>query len=144
TVEMYGRTKNVDEYGNAYGKINDDDVKSASLPPPVSTKYPDFWPTTLIGSDGGDRLLIGTQVSSAVVTSCIRLDIKMMPSIGSINTGFNLTMNDSLTTKIFPDMKQLETGSAMAIILKTSLLRDTFILHINYCKSTTNSTLLFG
>jgi len=72
TMEMYGRTKNIDSHRESFGKLKAG-AQTTSLPPSIKTLYPDVWPTTLQRHDG-QKLVIGTQVSNALVTSSIRLD----------------------------------------------------------------------
>lgn len=73
--------------------------------------------------------MIGTQVSNALITLCIRLVTKMTPSVGSVTTTFKLAINDSFATKIFLNVKQLQVGHKMAAVPETSRLFDTFVLY---------------
>lgn len=83
---------------------------STSLPPPIDTMYPDVWPGRLQRQDGM-KLVIGTQVSNVLVTSNIRLDIKMKPCVGSKCMSFQLTATaDSMCTKNYLDFACLQEG----------------------------------
>ncbi|KAG1539647.1 hypothetical protein G6F49_012327 [Rhizopus delemar] len=67
-----------------------------------------FSAVVLAGSILVIRLVIGTEVSNALVTSSIRLDEKHHASIGGITTNFLLkNMQDSLTCRIFVDTECL-------------------------------------
>lgn len=88
TVELYGRTKVVDGYREPFGN-HKDGIHTTSVPPSLKTIHPDVWPVSLTRNDG-PKLVIGTQVSNALVMSSILLDHKLLPPIGSITTNFNL------------------------------------------------------
>lgn len=81
TIKMYGRTKNTDHHRESFGKFKNGVIKS-SLPPPTKLFHANVWPTTLDVGDG-KQLVIGTQVSNALVTSSTRLDKKRLVSIGT-------------------------------------------------------------
>ncbi|KAG1175445.1 hypothetical protein G6F70_000352 [Rhizopus microsporus] len=102
---------NTQSFGN-----HKDGVHTASLPPPIKAIHPDVWPVSLPRNDG-PKLVIGTQVSNALVTSSIRLDQKLLPSVGDITTNFNLTATGSFASKIFVDV---ESATAAKTIISNS------------------------
>ncbi|ORX42675.1 hypothetical protein DM01DRAFT_323809 [Hesseltinella vesiculosa] len=127
TVEVYGRTKNVDVHREPHGKLKTD-VMLTSVPPPITKFYQDVWPVTLYAADG-PKLLVGTQVSNLLITSLTRLDTKIIPSIGSTSTIFKLpTLMDSHSTKIFLDREQLQAALVMDATPETSRVSDMFIM----------------
>lgn len=106
TIEMYGRTRCIDQHRETFGKMKDG-VVATSHPPPIQTIHHGVWPVLLKGREG-HKLVIGTEVSNALVTSSIRLDEKHHASIGGITTNFLLkNMQDSLTCRIFVDTECL-------------------------------------
>lgn len=128
TVESYGRTKHVDIHRETFGKEKDTSI-STSLPPPIDTMYPDVWPVSLQRQDG-IKLVIGTQVSNVLVTSSIRLDIKMKPCVGSKCLAFQLTTTaDSLCTKIYLDFTCLQEGLTMIESPTTSCISTSNIIY---------------
>ncbi|KAI8060875.1 hypothetical protein BC940DRAFT_337241 [Gongronella butleri] len=125
TIEMYGRTKLVDAHRETFGKQKDG-VQSTSLPPPIKKLYTNVWPMTLYRADG-PKLVIGTLVSNALVTSSMRLDIKQQPSVGGMTNNFLLdAINSSLSTKIFIDRDCLK--DALALVDGTKALGDSGFL----------------
>ena len=128
TVEAYGRTKHVDAHRETFGKEKDTSI-TTSIPPPIDTMYPDVWPVRLQRSDGV-KLVIGTQVSNILITSNIRLDIKMKPCIGSKCISFQLTTAvDSMSTKIYIDLTCLQEGLAMLASPQTSCISSYNIIY---------------
>ncbi|KAG1178824.1 hypothetical protein G6F70_000515 [Rhizopus microsporus] len=112
TVEMYGRTKITDYHRESFGKLKNSVIKN-SLPPPIKIFHQNVWPTSLDVRDG-KKLVIGTQVSNALVTSSIRLDEKGLVSIGATSSHFMLdTIKDSLASKIFIDLNSLKSAKAL-------------------------------
>ncbi|RCH78463.1 hypothetical protein CU098_002759, partial [Rhizopus stolonifer] len=106
TIEMYGRTRCIDQHRETFGKMKDG-VVATSHPPPIQTIHHGVWPVLLKGREG-HKLVIGTEVSNALVTSSIRLDEKHHASIGGITTNFLLkNMQDSLACRIFVDTECL-------------------------------------
>ncbi|KAI7899156.1 uncharacterized protein BX663DRAFT_545122 [Cokeromyces recurvatus] len=76
---------------------------SGSLRMPVSLEQRD-----------GKTLIIGTQVSNALVTSSIRLDGRNLVSVGGMSSNFQLcTFKDSLTCKIFIDLNSLKSAKVL-------------------------------
>ncbi|SAM08702.1 hypothetical protein [Absidia glauca] len=120
TVEMFGRTNNADIYREGFGKLKGA-VQTTSLPPTtIKTMYPSVWPVSLQRSDG-QKPVIGTEVSNALVTSCLRIDSKETPVVGSMSSGFNFsTINTSLSIKIFLDRESIDRCLEMAEVLITS------------------------
>ena len=77
-----------------------------------------------------EQPVIGTQVSNVLITSCIRLDKKFPPSVGSNTLDFQLIdTQSSLTTKIYLDRECLEEGLAIVNAPDTSRISDTAILY---------------
>ncbi|CEJ00250.1 hypothetical protein RMCBS344292_14311 [Rhizopus microsporus] len=112
TVEMYGRTKITDYHRESFGKLKNSVITNL-LPPPIKTFHQNVWPTSLDVRDG-KKLVIGTQVSNALVTSSIRLDEKGLVSIGATSSHFMLdTIKDSLASKIFIDLNSLKSAKAL-------------------------------
>lgn len=127
TVEMYGRTKTVDRHRETFGKLKNG-THTTSLPPPIKIPHPDVWPTLYEKRDG-QKLVIGTQVSNALVTSSIRLDEKHDPSVGGTTVHFQLsTIKDSLACKIFLDTESMNAGLAMINDPSASSVSDTGML----------------
>lgn len=134
TVEMYGRTKTVDRHRETFGKLKNG-THTTSLPPPIKIPHPDVWPTLYEKRDG-QKLVIGTQVSNALVTSSIRLDEKHDPSVGGTTVHFQLsTIKDSLACKIFLDTESMNAGLAMINDPSASSVSDTVMLVPCYDKS---------
>ncbi|CEG77794.1 hypothetical protein RMATCC62417_12488 [Rhizopus microsporus] len=98
TAELHGCTKIVDGHRESFG-YHKDRIHTTPLPPPLKTIHPDVWPVSLTRNDG-PKLVIGTQVSNTLVTSSIRLDHKLPPSVGGITTNFNLIVNDSFASDL--------------------------------------------
>ncbi|KAI8071557.1 hypothetical protein BC940DRAFT_330796 [Gongronella butleri] len=74
----------------------------------IACRYPDVWPMTLETSNG-PKLTIGTQSLNGLVTSSIRLDCKMPPSVGATTRSFMLKKDvDSQATRIFVDQESLD------------------------------------
>ncbi|SAL98013.1 hypothetical protein [Absidia glauca] len=129
TVEVFGRIKNVDSFREPHGKLKGT-IKQTSLPPTnIKTLYPCVWPVSIQNHDG-KKIVIGTEVSNALVTSSIRLDCQEAPVIGSTTSGFDLnTINDSLSTKIFVDVESMNSSLAMMNDNSTSRISNANILY---------------
>jgi hypothetical protein len=113
TVEVYGRQKTVDIHREPF-VVQKGHPVTTSLPPPIKTRYEKVWPVTLPTIDG-KRLVIGTNSFDALITSSLRLDTRMDPSIGASTPSFSLNDSaQSLDTKIFLDKQQLELGLKIA------------------------------
>ncbi|KAI8878177.1 hypothetical protein K501DRAFT_305206 [Backusella circina FSU 941] len=112
TVEAYGRTKHVDGHREAFGRLKDTAVDT-SLPPPINTKYPDVWPSSLQHADG-TKLLIGTQVANVLITSSMRLDARTI---------------DSLCVRLYLDSVCLEEALAILESPDTSCLLSFNMIH---------------
>ncbi|KAG1043090.1 hypothetical protein G6F43_011749 [Rhizopus delemar] len=123
TVEMYGKTKTTDYHRESFGKLKNS-VITNSLPPSIKTLHQNVWPTSLDVRDG-KKLVIGTQVSNALVTSSIRLDGKGFVSIGATSSHFMLdTIKDSLVSKIFIDLNLLKSAKALIEDPSTTSVSD--------------------
>ncbi|KAI8136955.1 hypothetical protein BJV82DRAFT_526121, partial [Fennellomyces sp. T-0311] len=124
TIEVYGRTKSVDPHCEAFGKLKNT-IRDTSLPPPIPTFHSNVWPTAIHSRDG-KKLVVGTLVSNGLVTSSMRLDKKLAPSVGAVTTHFSLnSLEDSLATQIFLDQESL--SAAMKMIDNTSVSRVSVI-----------------
>ncbi|KAG0737105.1 hypothetical protein G6F62_010410 [Rhizopus arrhizus] len=127
TVEMYGRTKTTDYHRESFGKLKNS-VITNSLPPPIKAFHQNVWPTSLDVRDG-KKLVIGTQVSNALVTSSIRLDEKGFVSIGATSFHFMLdTIKDALASKIFIDLNSLKSAKALIEDPSTTHVSDIGII----------------
>ncbi|KAI7900128.1 uncharacterized protein BX663DRAFT_532491 [Cokeromyces recurvatus] len=127
TVEMYGRTKTADYHRESFGKLKNS-VITNSLPPPIKVFHQNVWPTSLDVRDG-KKLVIGTQVSNALVTSSIRLDEKGFVSIGATSSHFMLdTIKDSLASKIFIDINSLKSAKTLIEDPSTTHVSDIGII----------------
>ncbi|CAO3685340.1 unnamed protein product [Rhizopus stolonifer] len=127
-VEAYERTKNVVAHRETFGKEKDTSI-TISIPPPIDTLYPDVWPVSLQCSDGV-KLVIGTQVSNILITSSIRMDIKMKLCIGSKCMSFQLvTTTDSMSTKIYLDLTCLKEGLTILASPQTSCMSSSNIVY---------------
>lgn len=127
TVEAYGRTKSIDPHREPFGKLKGF-TKPTSLPPPGKIPYPDIWPISLHTSEGS-KLVIGTLVSSILVTSNMRLDAVSKPSIGAVTLNFKLDKKDALATKIFLDHDNLQVALSMATDSAITRTSDTNIVY---------------
>lgn len=126
TVKLYGRTKVIDGHREPFGKLKGG-VHVTSLPLPPNTIHPDIWPVLLSRNDV-PKLIIGTQVSNALVTTSIRLDQNLPPSVGAVTSNFNLTISDSFATKIFVDMESVTATKSIAIDPITTRVLNTDML----------------
>lgn len=127
TVEMYGRTKTTDYHRESFGKLKNS-VITNSLPPPIKTFHQNVWPTSLDVRDG-KKLIIGTQVSNALITSSIRLDEKGFISIGATSSHSMLdTIKDSLASKIFIDLNSLKSAKKLIEDSSTTHVSDIGII----------------
>ncbi|KAG0009181.1 hypothetical protein BGZ81_003593, partial [Podila clonocystis] len=113
TVEAYGRQKTVDIHREPF-VVQKGQPVTTSLPPSIKTPYKKVWPVT-VPTIEGKRLIIGTKSFDALITSSLRLDKAVEPSIGASTPSFVLTdTGHSLATKIFIDAEHLEIGLRMA------------------------------
>jgi predicted RNA-binding Zn-ribbon protein involved in translation (DUF1610 family) len=113
TVESYGRQKTVDIHREPF-VVQKGHPATTSLPPSIKTPYKKVWPVTLPTIEG-KRLIIGTKSFDALITSSLRLDKVVEPSIGASTPSFVLSdTSSSLATKIFLDAEHLEIGLKMA------------------------------
>ncbi|KAI7860782.1 hypothetical protein BDC45DRAFT_5008 [Circinella umbellata] len=127
TLEIYGRTKSVDQHRESFGKLKSG-ARPNSLPPPIKKLHPDVWPVSLEHHDGL-KLIIGTQVSNALVTSSIRLDEKLPLSVGGMTTHFRLdNIKDSLACKIFLDMDSVKAARVLIENPATRKITDTGLI----------------
>ncbi|KAF9372007.1 hypothetical protein BGX21_004939, partial [Mortierella sp. AD011] len=79
-----------------------------SIPETGTTRYEDILPLTMTSKDG-ERLVIGTQILNALVTSSSRLDRKEPPSLEGKTVSFVLKdEKDSYNTRIYLDKGSVE------------------------------------
>ncbi|KAF9949415.1 hypothetical protein BGZ70_001796 [Mortierella alpina] len=113
TIEVYGRTKLVDAHREPF-VVRKDKPVATSLPPSFKTPYSNVWPVTIMSPEG-ERLVLGTSSFDALVTSSLRLDAHMRPSVGGTTSSFVLSSaKDSLATRIFLDEESLTVGLQLA------------------------------
>ncbi|KAI9252791.1 hypothetical protein EDC94DRAFT_485499, partial [Helicostylum pulchrum] len=72
TFEVYGRRKLTDSHRESF-KIQKGQPPETSLPLPISTKYPNVWPTIIHDKDR-KKLVIGAQTFNALITSSLKID----------------------------------------------------------------------
>ncbi|ORX54379.1 hypothetical protein DM01DRAFT_1267638, partial [Hesseltinella vesiculosa] len=85
TVEVYYRSPALDVHREIPQSARG--VASASSLPPVTTKYPNTWVTTLHTREG-NKLCIGTKTSNLLVTSNLRIDRKVQANVAALPTTF--------------------------------------------------------
>jgi hypothetical protein len=92
------------------------------------------WPTSLDVWDG-KKLVIGTQISNALITSSIRLDEKGLVWAGAttIHSMFN-TMKDSLASKNFIDLGSLKSAKTLVEDPSTTHVSDIGIIVHQLCQ----------
>jgi hypothetical protein len=113
TVEVYGQQKTIDIHREPF-TVSKGQPATTSLPPSIQTPYKNVWPVTLLTIEG-KRLIIGTKSFNALITSLLRLDKLVEPSIGASMPSFLLTDDKhSLATRIFLDVESIEIGFKMA------------------------------
>ncbi|KAG1165730.1 hypothetical protein G6F46_008016 [Rhizopus delemar] len=105
TVKLYGRAKVIDGHREPFGKLK-----------------------VLLSRNDVPKLIIGTQVSNALVTTSIRLDQNLPPSVGAVTSNFNLTISDSFATKIFVDMESVTATKSIVIDPTTARVLNTGML----------------
>ncbi|KAI9303561.1 hypothetical protein BJ944DRAFT_289301 [Cunninghamella echinulata] len=113
-VEIYGRRKTVDDHREPFGIKKQDSTADTSLPPPFKTKYSNVWPVTLDIREG-KKLMIGTETFNALITSSMRLDKRLKPSIGAITMNFTLLQKkDSESCSVYLDKESVEKAMMLA------------------------------
>lgn len=114
-VEGYRRTSSVDAHRERFASIKGY-TPQHSLPPP-SSRYANVWPCTIADNDG-QKLVIGTQTANLLVTSSIRTDTKMLPSVwwgGGTTYSFALPEKTGpASTCIYLNVQSLEKASMLA------------------------------
>ncbi|KAI9306974.1 hypothetical protein BJ944DRAFT_144408, partial [Cunninghamella echinulata] len=122
TIEVYGRKNTVDIHREGFGTEKGFSI-SSSLPP-SKTRYPNIWPTTITNNDGA-KLVIGTKTFNALITSSLRIDTKMEPSIGAKTLSFVLNNDQlSLATRIFLDKNSIEMAIKLALSETTTCINS--------------------
>ncbi|ORX45321.1 hypothetical protein DM01DRAFT_1364640 [Hesseltinella vesiculosa] len=99
TVEVYGRKKHVDIHREPFGNLKHA-ITITSLPPSFA-RYKNVWPTTI--HNEGPKLVIGTLTLNALITSSIRVDCTVPPSVGPTSDITLGTADESRGTRIFLD-----------------------------------------
>ncbi|KAG1194223.1 hypothetical protein G6F36_000318 [Rhizopus arrhizus] len=111
-VEVYGRRRTVDSHRESFQTKRG--ILSSSLPPEI-TKYPHVWPTSIRDVDG-TKLILGTKMFNALITSSLRLDKSSDPEIGPTTSSFCLeTSVKSLNIQLFVKESAWHAASALAI-----------------------------
>lgn len=138
-VEVYGRTGPVDAHREHFGLIKNTTI-STSLPPPISTTYEDVWPVT-VNSSEGYRLTIGTQTCNLLVTSSLRLDKTIPPSLGATTNNFLLfSKKDSLSTVIYLDEESIKKALNLSKNSNTNYLSNSnFLFQLRQLRTKFNS-----
>ncbi|KAG0165099.1 hypothetical protein DFQ28_007180 [Apophysomyces sp. BC1034] len=127
TVEVYGRTKNVDATSRVVWQH--EEQRQDNIPATAHQDHVSQCVARDPPEPHGLKLVIGTQVSNALVTSCIRMDTKLLPSVGSAALNFKLSIiQDSLQTKIYLDHEYLQEALTMINSPGTSRISDTAII----------------
>ncbi|KAI9305133.1 hypothetical protein BJ944DRAFT_201527 [Cunninghamella echinulata] len=127
-VEAYGRTGPVDIHREQFGSIKSSSL-STSLPPPKKLRYEDVWPVT-INSHEGSKIVIGTQTCNLLITSSLRLDKCLPPSLGATTNNFFLrSEKDSLATSIYLDKESVEKALILSKNKDTTCLQNSNIIH---------------
>ncbi|ORZ22087.1 hypothetical protein BCR42DRAFT_487688 [Absidia repens] len=112
TVEVYGRQRTIDSHRECFKEFKNK-CPTSSLPPPTS-RYPSVWPTSL-DDDDGRKLVIGTKVFNALVTSCLRLDTDLPPEVGPGTCQFILgDYQQSKSTRLFIKETAWKAATTMA------------------------------
>ncbi|ORZ12371.1 hypothetical protein BCR42DRAFT_453705 [Absidia repens] len=112
TVEVYGRQRTIDSHRECFKEFKNKSPTS-SLPPPTS-RYPFVWPTSL-DDDDGRKLVIGTKVFNALVTSSLRLDTDLPPEVGPGTCQFILDdYQQSKSTRLFIKETAWKAATTMA------------------------------
>ncbi|KAF9409903.1 hypothetical protein BGZ76_005597 [Entomortierella beljakovae] len=113
SIEVYGRTKQTDVHREHFS-IKKNKAIQTSLPPKINIPYDGVWPMTL-GSWDGEKLVIGTRIFNALVTSSMRLDLMEQASVGGITVTFPLrNFQSSKSTRIYLDNKSIEKAAEIA------------------------------
>ncbi|KAG1234781.1 hypothetical protein G6F35_001078 [Rhizopus arrhizus] len=104
TIEVYGRTKNID----IHREIS---TPADSTLPPSSSLYPNVWSCVKSTRDRR-KLIIGTQSCSALVTPSLRLDCERDPDVGPSSFSF---VTSPQTTKIYIDNVSWKKAQKLAL-----------------------------
>ncbi|CAO3595713.1 unnamed protein product [Absidia cylindrospora] len=127
TVEVYGRQRTVDSHREGF-KESKNKRPASSLPPPTS-RYLCVWPTTLDDEDG-KKLVIGTKVFNALVTSSLRLDTDLAPEVGPGTCQFILDDHQqSISTRLFIKETAWKAATALAKTKATTRISSYDILY---------------
>lgn len=117
TIEVYGRTKNVD----IHREIS---TPEDSTLPPSSSLYSNVWSCVKSTRDGR-KLIIGTQSCSALVTSSLRLDCERDPDVGPSSFSF---VTSPQTTKIYIDNDSWKKAQKLALDKDTRSLESSYLI----------------
>lgn len=88
-IEPYARTKTLDSHRESF-KVKKEILPASSLPP-EDTRYKNVLVTCMNDQDG-TKLVIGTEVFNALISSSLRLDTIAKPVIGPSTTHFNFLL----------------------------------------------------
>ncbi|KAF9087427.1 hypothetical protein BGX27_002937 [Mortierella sp. AM989] len=81
---------------------------------PLQSHYKGVRPLTLVAVSEGERLVIGTQASDALVTSSVRIDEPDKGSVGALTGTFQLLdAVDTTSTRIYLDKESFDLGMAL-------------------------------
>ncbi|KAF9437844.1 hypothetical protein BGZ76_010929 [Entomortierella beljakovae] len=109
TVEVYGRKISVDTHCEPCYIVDSHPIQTSL--PPTYARYSNVWPLTM-DSEGTERLIIGTQIFHAQITSSLRLDSNFSASVGDMPPSFRLTdRTASCATKIYLDQESIKLAS---------------------------------
>lgn len=98
-VEVYGRRRTLDAHRESF-RTKNGGLMNTSIPP-EDTKYKDVYPITITDADGA-KLVIGTKVFNALITSSMRLDGSFEPEVGPGVKSFQLNNSpEAKATTIF-------------------------------------------
>ncbi|KAG0735426.1 hypothetical protein G6F57_011945 [Rhizopus arrhizus] len=109
TVEAYGRSRSMDVHRERVSVKKG--FSSPSSLPPINTRYPKTWATILNDSEG-KKLVVGSKSMNVLVTSSLRVDIILPPSVGGITAAFDLP--DGKNAGIFLDKDSITKANALA------------------------------
>lgn len=110
TVETYGRGRSMDVHRERF--VNKKGVPVPSSLPPLLTKYPNTWATMLNDSEG-KKLVFGTKMCNALVTSSMRIDKDRPASVGGTIVHFDLDPQNAETTTILLDADSIKKANAL-------------------------------
>ncbi|KAG1048427.1 hypothetical protein G6F43_009183 [Rhizopus delemar] len=118
SVEVFGRRRSLDAHRESF-RVKKKAAVSTLLPP-ETTRYRNVWPTSYSDVDG-IKLVIGTKIFNALVTSSLRIDIDIKPEIGPVTSNLILNAYErSFATKIFVKKSTWESAQHIAKCERTN------------------------